>query len=198
MIISKRQNHSSECTDVDQIASLMAMLAPVDGTNATNLPGTLIIKSSRHTGRAPFLYNRGVILVGQGNKRIYLGDAIYEYNPENYLVISVPIPAECEIFATKDKPLLALVVDIDVGILNRIIRLMDEHIDHALLKQERVDLLGVVGEIDPYEVALGTVVFQTELVELRVEVLAPVEDRLTRSRHVLLVLEGREHTRLGK
>ena len=135
MIISTQQNHSSVCTDVDQIAGLMAMLAPVEGENATNLPGTLIYRSSRPMDRAPFLYNKGVILVGQGNKRIYLGDAIYEYNSDNYLVISVPIPAECETFATEDEPLLALVVDIDVGILNRIIRLMDEHIDHALLKQ---------------------------------------------------------------
>jgi AraC-like DNA-binding protein len=115
---------------------MMAMLAPVDGEHATNLPGTLIYKASRPKGRAPFLYNKGIILVGQGTKRIYLGDDVYDYNPENYLVISVPVPAECETFATQDEPLLALVVDIDVGILNRIIRLMDEHIDHALLKQE--------------------------------------------------------------
>jgi AraC-like DNA-binding protein len=135
MIIPTQQNHTSVRTDVDQIAGLMAMLAPVDGANPTNLQGTLIVKSSQHTGRTPFLYNKGVILVGQGHKRVYLGDAVYEYNPENYLVVSVPIPAECETFATKDEPLLALVVDIDVGILNRIIRLMDERIDHALARQ---------------------------------------------------------------
>ena len=57
------------------------------------------------------------------------------YNPENYLVVSVPIPAECEIYASKEEPLLALIVDIDIGMLNRIISHMDEHIDHSLLKR---------------------------------------------------------------
>jgi AraC-like DNA-binding protein len=136
MVITTQQNHARVCTDMDQIARLMAMLAPVEGANATNLPGTRIFKFSEYRGRTSFLYDKGVILVGQGTKRIYLGSTIYEYNPDNYLVLSVPIPAECEIFADVDKPVLALAVDIDVGILNRIISLMDKHIDHALLKQE--------------------------------------------------------------
>ena len=93
---------------MDKIASLMEMLAPLKGSNATNLPGTAIYKEAQHKGRQPFLYNQGIILIGQGSKRVYLGNTIYEYNPENYLVVSVPIPAECEIYASKEEPLLAL------------------------------------------------------------------------------------------
>ncbi len=118
---------------MDEIASLMAMLAPLDGSNATNLPGTAIYKEVQHKGRQPFLYNQGVVLIGQGAKRVYLGNTIYAYNPETYLVVSVPIPAECEILASKEEPLLALIIDIDIGMLNRIISYMDEHLDHSLL-----------------------------------------------------------------
>jgi AraC-like DNA-binding protein len=120
---------------MDKIASLMERLAPLSGSNATNLPGTIIYKEVQHRSRAPFLYNQGVVLIGQGSKRIFLGNTIYDYDPETYLVVSVPIPAECEIHASKEEPMLALIVDIDMGMLNRIINHMDEHIDHSLLKR---------------------------------------------------------------
>ena len=113
----------------------MGMLAPLDGSNPTHLPGAAIYRETRHRGRQPFLYDQGVVLIGQGSKRIYLGNSSYAYDPENYLVVSVPIPAECEIFASREEPLLALIVDIDIGMLNRIISHMDEHVDHSLLKR---------------------------------------------------------------
>ena len=120
---------------MDKIASLMEMLAPLDGSNATSLPGTVIYKETQHISRQPFLYNQGIVVIGQGSKRVYLGNTIYAYDPETYLVVSVPIPAECEIHASKEDPLLALIVDIDIGMLNRIISHMDEHIDHSLLQR---------------------------------------------------------------
>ncbi len=43
---------------MDEITSLMEMLAPLDGSNATNLPGTAIYKEIQHRGRHPFLYNQ--------------------------------------------------------------------------------------------------------------------------------------------
>jgi len=82
---------------MDKIASFMEMLAPLEGSNATDLPGTAIYKETQRRGRHPFLYKQGIVLIGQGSKRIYLGNTIYEYIPENYLVVSVPRPAECEI-----------------------------------------------------------------------------------------------------
>ena len=113
----------------------MGMLAPLDGSNATNLPGTVIYKETQYRSRQPFLYNQGIVLIGQGSKKLYLGDTVYVYDPKNNLVVSVPIPAECEIHASKEEPMLALIVDIDIGSLNRIISHMDEHVDHALLKR---------------------------------------------------------------
>jgi AraC-like DNA-binding protein len=120
---------------MDKIASLMEMLAPLEGANATHLPGTAIYKEIQHKDRQPFLYNQGIVLIGQGAKRVYLGNTVYAYDPETYLVVSVPIPAECEIYASKEEPMLALIVDIDIGMLNRIISHMDEHVDHALLQR---------------------------------------------------------------
>lgn len=118
---------------MDKTAELMAKLAHSEGLNQTEISGVGIYKATEYKGREPLCYNQGVIIVGQGQKRVFLGDTVHEYNPDNYLVLSVPIPAECETFATKEQPLLALLVDIEIGMLNQLIAQMDEHIDHAML-----------------------------------------------------------------
>ncbi|MCP4114689.1 MAG: AraC family transcriptional regulator [Desulfobacteraceae bacterium] len=120
---------------MDEIARLMDTLSKADGLNQTPLAGVRTYKASQYQPRQPLCYEKGVIIVGQGSKRVFLGDREYEYNPDNYLVLSVPLPAECETMATPSEPLLALMVDIDLGMLGRIIGKMDDRIDHALIGQ---------------------------------------------------------------
>ena len=52
--------------EMTKIASLMEKLAPLDGSNATDLPGTVIYKETQYRGRQPFLYNQGVVLGPNG------------------------------------------------------------------------------------------------------------------------------------
>ncbi|MCP4023195.1 MAG: AraC family transcriptional regulator [Desulfobacteraceae bacterium] len=116
-----------------EIIDLMDQLVEKDGFNYTSLCGVKIFKASQYLPREPLCYEQGIIIVAQGSKRVFLGDNEYEYNEDNYLVLTVPLPVECE---TKGTPFLALMVDINIGILNRIIEQMDNHIDHSLLKQK--------------------------------------------------------------
>ncbi|WP_136810854.1 AraC family transcriptional regulator [Desulfosediminicola flagellatus] len=118
-----------------EIARLMHTLAREEGFNTTELPGVGIFKASQPKPREPLCYQQGVIIVGQGSKRVFLGNSTYEYNPDNYLVLTVPIPAECETSTVEDKPMLAMTVDLDIGMLNRIIAEMDSHINLDLLEK---------------------------------------------------------------
>lgn len=120
---------------MNEITTLMDALAPLEGLNTTGLQGVRIYRATKGTPRVPLLYEQGVIIVGQGSKRIYLGDRVYEYDPDHYLVLSVPIPAECEAAATEDAPFLAMMVDIDLGHINSILSMMDEHVDVSMLVQ---------------------------------------------------------------
>ncbi|WP_022666964.1 AraC family transcriptional regulator [Desulfospira joergensenii] len=109
------------------IAQQMSVLAKKDGINPTQLPEIRIMKTSEYHRRKPLLYEKGIIIVGQGAKRVYLGNQVYEYNPDNYLVLTLPIPAECETFATRKTPLLSMFVDIRIEILHQIIQEMGSH-----------------------------------------------------------------------
>ncbi len=120
---------------MNEVAELINRLAIANGVSGTSQNGVFVFKASEYQPRQPLCYEQGIIIVGQGSKRVFLGDKEYEYNPDNYLVLTVPLPAECETFATEENPLLAMFVTIDLGMLSRIIGKMDEQIDPSFLDQ---------------------------------------------------------------
>lgn len=121
---------------MDEISRLMHRLAHKEGFNDTSIKGVRIYKASQYQPRQPLCYEQGAIIVGQGTKRVFLGSKVYEYNPDNYLVLSVPLPAECETEASRDTPMLSLAVDFEIGVLNRIITQMDQHLDTVRLERK--------------------------------------------------------------
>ena len=110
----------------DLIHNLLA-LAPNEGFNPTRLAGVGVFKASESSGRVPLCYNQGVILMAQGQKRVYLGDQVYNYNPDHYLALTLPLPAECETIVNQGEPLLSMVIDFDSAMLSELVRLYDEH-----------------------------------------------------------------------
>jgi len=113
----------------------MDRLAKTEGVNDTLLSGVKIFKASQYHARQPLCYEQGVFIIGQGSKQVFLDGSAYTYDHDTYLVLSVPLPAECETHATRDKPLLSLMLDIDMGVLNKIIGQMGDDIDHTLIRQ---------------------------------------------------------------
>ncbi|MGL4853648.1 MAG: AraC family transcriptional regulator [Lentisphaeria bacterium] len=102
------------------MAELMYKLSKNEGVTDTLLEGVKIYRCSKPIARTPLIYKNGVIIVGQGYKRIHLGEKTFEYNPENYLVLPLPLPAECETFAEDGKPMLSILLDIDLYLLSEI------------------------------------------------------------------------------
>lgn len=107
------------------LADLMARLAPGDGMFTTRLPGVRIYRKTTRQPREPLVYEQGIIIVAQGAKRLFLDGTVYEFNPENYLTLAVSVPVECETIASPEEPLLAMAVDIDLGLLHEIIETME-------------------------------------------------------------------------
>ena len=46
---------------------------------------------------------------------------VFQYDANNYLVVSVTMPFECETFASPEEPLLGLYIDVDMGQLHDLI-----------------------------------------------------------------------------
>jgi AraC-like DNA-binding protein len=109
-----------------RLARLLGEVAEHEGVHRTLVAGVDVARISNSVPRAPVVYEPKILIVGQGRKRAYLGGAVYRYDPYNYLVLSVPLPAECETEATPEEPLLLLAINVEAAMLGEMMLEMDE------------------------------------------------------------------------
>ena len=109
-----------------RLASLLNAVAVHEGTQRTLVEGVEVTRRSRPSSRTPVVYQPNIVVVGQGRKRGYLGDKVYQYDPFNYLVLSVPLPAECEWEASPEEPLLLVAINVDPTMLGEMLLERDE------------------------------------------------------------------------
>ncbi len=75
------------------------------------LSGLKIYRNEAPNQRKPVIYPPSVVIVGQGQKHGYHGRQCYRYHPGQLLVITAPLPVECQVQqASKEAPYLALAV----------------------------------------------------------------------------------------
>jgi AraC-like DNA-binding protein len=95
------------------MVALLRELAPEEGYTLTPLPDVRLLRADRPLSRTPVLYEPGLVIVVQGRKRGFLGDEVFVYDEQHYLVVSVPVPFTMETDASADKPLLAIYFRLD-------------------------------------------------------------------------------------
>ena len=108
------------------LADLLRVLAPRPGITASLVPEVQLIRADHPVPRAPIVYEPSIIIVAQGRKRVFLGELCYTYDPSNYLVLSVPLPLECETEASPANPLLAVAIRVDPTALGELLLAMDD------------------------------------------------------------------------
>ncbi|SOE48235.1 Transcriptional regulator, AraC family [Orrella dioscoreae] len=96
------------------MADLILQLAPQEGHTRSLLDGVRLMRADHPLGRTPVLYEPSIVIVCQGHKRGYLANRVYHYDPQHYLVLSVPLPFSTETDASPDEPLLAVSVRLDM------------------------------------------------------------------------------------
>jgi hypothetical protein len=82
------------------------------------------MRVSQPMPRTPLVYPPNIVVVGQGQKRAYLGE-VYVYDPFNYLVLPVPLPAECEADASPEAPVLLVAINVEPTMLGELILELD-------------------------------------------------------------------------
>jgi AraC-like DNA-binding protein len=108
-----------------RMTSLLSGLATQEGIHSSALDGVQLMRASHPIRRMQVLYEPGIVIVGQGRKRGYLGDQVFTYDAHNYLVLSVPLPFECETEASPEAPMLAVSIRVDLAVLGELLMKMD-------------------------------------------------------------------------
>ncbi|MBP0444750.1 AraC family transcriptional regulator [Roseomonas sp. SSH11] len=89
-----------------------------DGIHTTRIPRLALIRSAQPTDGLHTVYGPSVCIVAQGTKRTIAGEAVLDYAPGHYLIVSVEIPVIGQVTrATAEEPYLCLRLDLDPAML---------------------------------------------------------------------------------
>lgn len=108
------------------IVKHLESLLPKPGNLETGIPGLTLFRINESFVRVPMTYHPRIILMAQGSKRVFLGEDTFSYDPSQYLVLSVPIPLECDAVADENKPILGFAIDVDPQEVAEILLLSDD------------------------------------------------------------------------
>jgi AraC-like DNA-binding protein len=106
------------------LVSLIQPLATREGFLPTPMEQVRIVTARSNVSRSPQIYEPSLMVIAQGSKLAYLGERTLEYGAGHYLVQALPVPFECETFATPEVPLLGVSIDIDRSVLGELVLAM--------------------------------------------------------------------------
>ena len=78
------------------------------------LPDIQLLYGTQPYARTPVMYRPGIVFLFSGYKIGYINERTFRYDANEYLLLTVPLPFECETFATEDAPLAGLRLDVDI------------------------------------------------------------------------------------
>ena len=109
-----------------RMVDLFDLLAPNPGFTRSSLEGVNLMRANSPMPRMPVMYEPSIVIVCQGRKRGYLGDQVFQYDAQQYLVLSVPLPFECETEASPETPFLAISVRVDLTMVAELLMTLNE------------------------------------------------------------------------
>ncbi|MEM9460042.1 MAG: AraC family transcriptional regulator [Myxococcota bacterium] len=104
-----------------ELAARCLVHGPDDGGNSTAIPGLSIYRRNATSKPGNAVYTRSIFLVVQGRKQARVGDDTFVYDPDHYLVTSVPLPVASQILvASPRRPFLSLAIDFELAAVREI------------------------------------------------------------------------------
>jgi len=100
-----------------RLAELLAGLAQGEGFSPSRVKGVKFMRSTCPLVRTHVAYEPSIVIVAQGRKRGYLGEQVFTYDANHYLVLSVPLPFECETMASPDGPMLGISIGVTPAVI---------------------------------------------------------------------------------
>ena len=108
-----------------QMVDLLRELTSGEGMHPSFLESVKLMRADRSYPRMPVLYDPSIVIVASGRKKGYVGDKCIVYDANNYLVLTVPLPFECQTEALNDEPMLGISIRIEMAMLSELALKMD-------------------------------------------------------------------------
>ena len=108
-----------------RLVGLLSELARGEGFIPSRLPGVKFMRSTEHIPRTPVVYDQSIVIIAQGRKTGHLGGRTFIYDANNYLVLAMPMPFECETEGTTEEPMLGVAVSVTPGVVAELLMTME-------------------------------------------------------------------------
>lgn len=115
-----------------KIVKRLYQLAPYEGYTQSLLDSVRFMRSNRPLKSTPVLYEPSIVIICQGRKRGYLGDEVYLYDAQHYLVLSVPLPFTSETEASEEEPMLGIAISLDAMVIAELATMLEASGGHTL------------------------------------------------------------------
>lgn len=102
------------------MVALLTGLTTLEGFRRSLVDDVKLGRANRGYERAPVLYEPSIYIVASGRKIGFIGERRFVYDRNNYLVLSAPMPFECETEADADGPMLGLSVRIVPSVVSEL------------------------------------------------------------------------------
>jgi len=100
------------------------------GENQTAIVGLLLFRRTSPTACYCGAYEPSFNRFAQGRKRVKLGDKVYDCADSSFLISSIDVPVESQILeASEDRPLLSLLLKLDIGMVREIL-MHEDQLEH--------------------------------------------------------------------
>lgn len=113
-------------TSTSRLVLLLTELVRDTGGSASRLPGVSFMHTTRSIPRSPIAYEPGIFIVAQGRKTAWVGAKKIIYDPGHYMVLSMPLPFECQTEGVPEKPLLAVKIGVTPAAVTELLMQMEE------------------------------------------------------------------------
>lgn len=93
-----------------------------DGMQRTKIPELILYRSSSPSTHDAAVYEPALVVMAQGSKEVTLGDKSYQYDADNYLLVSVDLAVSARVIeATPSHPSLAIRITLDPAIIGELL-----------------------------------------------------------------------------
>ena len=97
-----------------QLTAQIKRLLDNENSVSDQLPDIRLLYGTQPGTRTPVMYQPGIVFLFSGHKIGYINDRVFRYDTNEYLLLTVPLPFECETFATEEVPLAGIRVNVDI------------------------------------------------------------------------------------
>jgi AraC-like DNA-binding protein len=112
----------------ENFTRLLNKLATNEGFTKSALINVDFYRSTSCQPSAFHIFEPSILIVAQGAKKAHYDKLTYNYNPDNYFVVTTCLPLECSVVeASQEIPFLGLRLKIDRAILCELILNLNEH-----------------------------------------------------------------------